>query len=170
MKGLFLLHLVAAVLSAVALWSMRYEFTEKPASRLQWAVPPALALIVAAILLYVSPGKRFELWTAAIILGLVMGLGAGVILKVDKDFERKLVRVQRAWDGIGAATLLFLLALTRLITSDFTGRHSGKYGLLGAIAVFLAVFLFGRVITMRYYTAPRSIHLDMTQGEKPRTD
>ena len=170
MSGLFLLHALAVVLSAIALWSMRYELTEKPATRLQWAAPPALALVVAAILLFVSPGKRFELWTVAILIGLVMGLGAGIILKVDKDFERKLVRVQRAWDGVGAAMLLFLLAAARLVSSDFTNRHSGKYGVLGAIAVFLAVFLLGRVITMRYYTAPRSVHLDMTKGHKPRTD
>ena len=41
---------------------------------------------------------------------------------------------------------------------------------LGAIAAFLAAYLVGRVITMRYYTAPRSVHLDMVQGEKPKTE
>ena len=168
--GLLSYHLVAVVLSAIALWSMRHELTEKPATRLAWAVPPILAMIVAVILLYVSPGKRFELWTVAILIGLAMGLGAGVILKVDKDFERKLVRVQRAWDGVGAATLLLLLSLARLVTSDLMTRHSGKFGVLGAVAAFLAAYLAGRVITLRYYTAPRAIHLDMTKGHRPRTD
>ena len=39
-----------------------------------------------------------------------------------------------------------------------------------AVAVFLACFITGRVITLRYYTAPRSVHLDMVQGEKPKTE
>lgn len=170
MRSLLLLHVAAVVLSAIALWGMRHELTEKPATRLGWAMPPVLAMFVAVILLYVSPGKRWELWTVAILIGLAMGLGAGVILKVDKDFERKLVRVDRAWDGVAAATVLFLLALARLVTSDMMTRQSGKFGVLGAIAAFLAAFLAGRVITLRYYTAPRSVHLDMTRGHRPRTD
>ena len=167
---LVVLHLIAALCAAIALWSMRHEITEKPATRLGWALPPVLAVIAGGILLYVSPGKRFELWTVAIAVGLAGGLGAGVILKVDKDFERKLVRVQRAWDGVAAATLLLLLALARLVTSDLMTRQSGKFGVLGAAAGFLAAYLVGRVITVRYYTAPRSIHLDMTRGQRPRTD
>jgi membrane protein CcdC involved in cytochrome C biogenesis len=169
-KTILLLHILAVLLSAVCLWSMRHELTEKATSRAGWALPPALAITAAAILLFVSPGKRFELWTVAILVGLALGLGAGVILKVDKDFERKLVRVQRTWDGVGAAALLFLLALARVVTSDLITRQSGKFGMLGAIAAFLATYLAGRVITMRYYTAPRSIHLDMTKGQRPRTE
>lgn len=167
---LFLTHLALVVLAAVALWSMRHELTEKPATRLGWGLPPLLAIIIAAVLLIVSPGKRFELWTVAIAIGLAAGLGAGVILKVDKDFERKLVRVHRTWDGVGAAALLLLLAIGRLVTSDLMTRQSGKFGVLGATAAFLAAYLTGRVITLRYYTAPRSIHLDMAKGQKPRTE
>jgi len=170
MTSLLLYHSTAVVLAAVGLWLMRHELTEIAAGRLAWALPPLFAIIVAAILLLVSPGKRFELWTVGIIVGLAMGLGAGVILTVDKDFERKLVRVRRTWDGVGAAALLLALALVRLVTSDFMGRQSGGYGVLGAIAAFLAAYLTGRVITMRYYTAPRSVHLDMAPGEKPKTD
>ncbi len=170
MNTTVLLHFAAVLLAAVTLWSMRHELSEKPATRLGWALPPVLAVAVALILLIVSPGKRWELWTVAIVSGLIFGLGAGVILKVDKDFERKLVRVQRAWDGVGAATLLLLLAVARFVTSDLMLRHSQKFGVLGAIAGFLACFLCGRVITLRYYTAPRSIHLDMTRGQRPRTD
>ncbi len=167
---LLVLHVLAALSAAGTLWLMRHEITEKPATRLGWALPPVLAVIAGGVLLFVSPGKRFELWTVAIAVGLAAGLGAGVILKVDKDFERKLVRVQRAWDGVGAAALLLLLALARLVTSDLMARQSGRYGVLGAAAAFLAAYLVGRVITVRYYTAPRSIHLDMTKGQRPRTD
>ena len=103
-------------------------------------------------------------------IGGALGLAAGVILTVDKDFEKKLVRVRRTWDGVGAAALLLALAAARFVTSDLMGRKSSGYGVLGAIAAFLAAYLVGRVITMRYYTAPRSVHLDMVQGEKPKTE
>lgn len=170
MTGLIVLHLLAVVLAAVGLWLMRHEFTEVAAGRLAWALPPIFAIVVASILLFVSPGKRFELWTAGILIGLAMGLGAGVILTVDKDFEKKIVRVRRTWDGLGAASLLLALALVRFVTSDLMHRQSGGYGVLGAIAAFLAAYLTGRVISMRYYTAPRSVHLDMNLGERPNTD
>jgi membrane protein CcdC involved in cytochrome C biogenesis len=163
------LHLFAVVLAAVCLWSMRHEITEKPATSFGWALPPFLAVVIAAILLFVSPGKRFELWTVAILIGMAMGLGAGVILKVDKDFERNLVRVLRTWDGVGAASVLLLLAVARFVTSDLMIRQSGKFGVLGAAAAFLAAFLAGRVVTLSYYTAPKAIHLDMTLGQRPRT-
>ena len=169
MRTVLYYHLLAVLLAALCLWSLRHELQEKPAGRIGWAVPPLLAIFVATILLVVSPGKRFELWTVAILVGLALGLGAGVILKADKDFERRLVRVQRTWDGIGAAALL-LLALVRFVTSDLMGRQSAKYGVLGAAAAFLAAYLVGRLITVRYYTAPRSIHLDMVPGQKPKTD
>jgi hypothetical protein len=59
----------------------------------------------------------------------------------------------------------------RLVTSDFTGRQSGGYGVLGALAALLAAYLVGRVITFQFYTAPRTIHLDMFRGQKrQRTD
>lgn len=168
--GLLVSHLAVVVLAALALWSMRHEFTEKPATPLGWAFAPALAVVVATVLLIVSPGKRFELWTVSIALGLVLGLGAGLLLKADKDFGLKLVRVRRTWEGLGAATLLLLLTLARLVTSDLIARQSGKFGVLGATAAFLAAFLSGRVISLQLYTAPRSIHLDMVLGHKPRTE
>jgi hypothetical protein len=168
MSLLLIARLTAVLLSALALWSMRHELTEKPATRLEWARAPVLAAIAATVLLIVSPGKRFELWTVSILAGLAIGAAAGAILNVDKDFERKLVRVRRTFDGVGAAALLLLLALARFVTSDLMTRQSGRFGVLGAAAVFLAAFLVGRVVTLRYYAAPRAIHLDMVRGHKPR--
>ncbi len=163
-------HLAAMLMAAVALWSMRHELTEKPASRLGWALPTVLAVAVATVLLIVSPGKRTELWTIATYVGLAIGLGAGLLLKADKDFANKLVRVRRTWDGISAAALLLLLTLARFVTSDLMTRQSGKFGVLGAAAAFLAAYLCGRVITLHFYKAPKSIHLDMVLGEKPKVD
>ena len=52
-----------------------------------------------------------------------------------------------------------------------TGRQSGGYGVLGALAALLAAYLVGRVITFQFYTAPRTIHLDIFRGQKrQRTD
>jgi hypothetical protein len=166
--SLAIARFAALALAAFALWSMRHELTEKPGNRLDWALGPAAAALAAAILLIVSPGKRFELWTVSILAGLFLGVAAGGILKVDTDFERKLVRVRRTWDGVGASALLLLLAISRVVTSDVMTRTSGRFGVLGAAAVFLAAFLVGRVAMLRYYTAPRAIHLDMTRGHKPK--
>jgi hypothetical protein len=163
-----ILHLVAVLLAALALWSMRHEFTERAATRLEWAIPPALAVVVAAVLLIASPGKRFELWAAAIVGGVVLGAGVGTMLKVNQDFGLKLMRVPRLWDGVGAAALLLLLALVRFVTSDLVARPSGKFGVLGAAAAFLAAYLAARFIILRFYKAPRSIHLDMVRGQNPR--
>lgn len=162
MKSLIYFHLVAIVLAAVSLWSLRRERAERPAGGAGWAGPPALAIVVAAILLIVSPGKRVELWVIAIVVGLAAGLGAGLMLGAVKDYERRVVRVQRTWDGVGAAGLLLFLTLARIVTSDFMNRPSGKFGVLGAAAAFLAAYLGGRALTIWFYTAPRSIHLDMT--------
>jgi len=167
---LFLCHLAAVLIAALALRSMRYEFTEKAATRLEWALPPVLAVVVAAVLLIVSPGKRTELWTVAIYAGFAIGLGVGLMLKVDQDFARKLVRVHRTWDGVIAAALLLLAALARFVSSDLMGRQSAKYGVLGGAAGFLAAYLCGRVITLRYYKARQARHLDMIRGEKPKTE
>ena len=112
-------------------------------------VTPALAIVVAAILLIVSPGKRYELWVAAIIVGLPVGAFAGLWLKVNRDYGQSLVRVARAWDGAGAATLLLLLTLARIVTSQMMVRESGRFGVLGASAVFLAAYLVGRASTSR---------------------
>jgi hypothetical protein len=168
MKNVLLMYHVAAVLlAALALWSIRHELTEKATTRLAWAFPPVLAVVVAAVLLIASPGKRFELWAAAIVAGLALGLALGAILKVNQDFGLKLLRVQRSWDGVSAAALLLLLALARIVTSDLTERQSGKFGVLGAAAAFLAAYLVGRFISVRFYVAPRSIHLDMIRGRNP---
>src|SRR5258707_1243690 len=88
-------HLTAILLAALALWSMRHELTERAATLLEWAVAPALAVVVAAILLIVSPGKRFELWTVGIVAGLAIGLVMGTALTAIKDFARGLVRLHR---------------------------------------------------------------------------
>lgn len=170
MKSVLLLsHLAALLLAAIALWSMRHELSEKAAGYLAWLLPPALAIVVAAILLVVSPGKRPELWALAILAGLALGLGAGAWPKVNRDFERKLMRVRRTWDGVGAAALLLLLALARLITSDLMDRPSGKFGVLGASAAFVAAYLTARVVTL-YYSGGKTIHLDMIRGQKPNIE
>jgi hypothetical protein len=49
-------------------------------------------------------------------------------------------------------------------------RPSGKFGVLGAAAAFVAAYLTGRFITLQFYTAPKSIHLDMVRGERRGTD
>ena len=165
MNDLIYLHLLVVLLAALCLWSLRHELVERPASHLGWALPPALAIVVATVLLIVSPGKRFELWILAIVVGLALGLVAGVVLKAIKDFARRVVRVQRTWDGVGAAALLVLLALARVVTSDLMTRQSGNFGVLGAAAAFLAAYLSGRFITLYFYTAPRTIHLDLDRNE-----
>ena len=164
----FLVHLSAVVLAALALWSMRHEAYEKAATRLEWALPAVLAVIVAAILLIVSPGKRFELWLAAIVIGLGLGAGAGALLKVNQDFGRLVIRVARSWDGLAAAALLLLAAVARFVTSELMDRPSGKFGVLGAGAAFLASYLAARYVVVRFYKAPRAIHLDMARGENPK--
>jgi hypothetical protein len=167
MKTAFLLyHLTAVLLAALALWSMRHEFSERAATRLQWLLPPALSVVVAAILLIVSPGKRFELWTVGIVAGFAIGLVMGTTPVVIKDFARELVRANRTWDGIAMSALLLLLTLARVVTSDLMDRPSGKFGVLGATAAFVAAYLSGRVITLLFYTAPKSIHLDMHRGQR----
>jgi hypothetical protein len=170
MTVFLLFHLTAVLLAALALWSMRHELSERAATRLQWVLPPALSVVVAAILLIVSPGKRFELWTVGIVAGFAIGLVMGTTPVVIKDFARELVRPNRAWDGVAASTLLLLLTIARVITSDLMDRPSGKFGVLGATAAFVAAYLVGRVITLLFYTAPKSIHLDMNRGQRRVTD
>ena len=165
---LFISHLAAMLLAALALWSIRYEFTGKAATRLDWSFPAAFAVLAAVVLLVVSPGKRLELWVAAIAGGLVVGAAAGALLKVNQDHGRRLIRVPPAWDGAGAAAVLLLLALVRFVTSSLLGRQSGGFGVLAAGATFLAAYLAARFVVVRFYKAPRSIHLDMLRGQDPR--
>jgi hypothetical protein len=165
---LLLAHLSALVLAAIALWSMRYEITERAATRLDWTWAPVCAVAAGTVLLIVSPGKRFELWVAAIVIGLALGAGAAVLLKVNQDFGRRVIRVARAWDGVGAAALLLLLAVARLVSSNLMDRPSGKFGVLGAGAAFLAAYLVARFIVVHFVKAPKAIHLDMARGENPR--
>jgi hypothetical protein len=164
---LFIAHLAAVLLAALALWSMRYEFSGKAATRLDWSVPPALAVLAALVLLIVSPGKRFELWAAAIAGGLLVGATAGAMLKVNQDHGRRLIRVPPAWDGMSAAALLLLLAVVRFVSSSLMGRQSSGFGVLAGAATFLAAYIAARFIVVRFYKAPRSIHLDMARGRDP---
>jgi hypothetical protein len=166
MHSLVPYHLFAILLAAISFWTLRRELAERPASALGWAIPPVLSIVIAAILLIVSPGKRFELWAVAIVLGFGAGLGMGVILKAIKDYERGVVKAQRTWDGFLAAGGILFLTIARIITSDLMNRPSGKFGVLGAAATFLACYLTGRALTLWFYTAPRSIHLDMTADGK----
>ena len=59
--------------------------------------------------------------------------------------------------------------LARIVTSDVLDRAHGKFGVLGAAAAFLAAYLTGRAITLHFYTAPKSIHLDMVRGQRRHT-
>ena len=171
MNALLIAHLAAVLLAVLALCSLRHEVRETAVNIFDRWLTAMFAILAAAVLLIVSPGKRFELWLVCIGVGLVGGLAMGMTLHGAKDFGNNLVRVYRAWDGVGAAMALILLALVRLVTSDLTGRQSGGYGVLGALAALLAAYLVGRVITFQFYTAPRTIHLDMYRGQKrQRTD
>ena len=171
MNVLFVAHIVAVLLAVLALFSLRHELKETAVNVFDRSLPALFAILAAAVLLIVSPGKRFELWLIAIGVGLLGGLAMGMTLQGAKDFGNNLVRVYRAWDGVAAASVLVLLALVRLVTSDVTGRQSGGYGVLGALAALLAAYLLGRIITFQFYTAPRTIHLDMFRGQKrARTD
>ncbi len=163
---LFASHLAALVLAALALWSIRHEISERAGTRFDWVLAPAFAAMTGALLLIVSPGKRFELWAICIGAGLAIGAVVGMVLKGEKDFAQNLVRMHRTWDGVGAAALLLFLALTRFVTTDLMGRPSGGFGVLGAAAAFLATYLVGRAVTFHLYTAPQSIHLDMERGQK----
>jgi hypothetical protein len=167
MNILFIAHLAAVLLAALALWSMRNEMGGKAATRLDWLLPAAFAVLVAVVLLVVSPGKRPELWLAAIVGGLVVGAGVGLILKVNQDHGRELIRVPPTWDGAGAAALLLLLALARFVSSSLMGRHSSGFGVLAGAATFLSAYIAARYVVVRFYKAPRSIHLDMTRGYDP---
>jgi hypothetical protein len=160
------LHLVAIVLAALALWAMRHEISERATSRFNWMLPVVFALAAAAVLLVVSPGKRPELWLLCIGGGFVIGLGAGLVQTPIKDFSRHLVLVHRTWDGVGASALLLLLAVMRFVTTDLMGRESHGFGVLGGLATALAAYLAGRLVTLQLYTARKSIHLDMVEGEK----
>ena len=103
MKSLTLvLHLLTIVTAAGCLWSMRHELTKRPTNRMGFAIPPLLAVVTALLLMGVSLGKRLDFWLLTVLAGFVVGIGAGMILKVDKDFERRLVRVWRTYDGVYA--------------------------------------------------------------------
>src|SRR4029453_5163387 len=147
----FISHLAAMLLAALALWSMRNEFTGKAATRLDWSFPPALAVLAALVLLIVSPGKRPELWIATIVAGLAIGPAAGAMLRVHREYGRKLIRVPPVWDGVGAAALLLVLALVRFVSSSLMGRQSGGFGVLAAGATFLAAFLAAPFIVLGFY-------------------
>jgi len=166
MKSLTLvLHLLAIVTAAWCLWSMRHELTKRPTNRIGFAIPPILAVVTALLLMGASLGKRLDFWLLTMLAGFVVGIGAGMILKVDKDFERRLVRVWRTYDGVAAGGLLLLLAIARFITTDLMGRVSQGFGVLAGTAAFLAAFLVGRVVSLRYYTARKAIHLDMKRRD-----
>lgn len=168
MKSLFIAHLAAVLLAALALWSMRYELGGKAATRLDCSIPPLLAVLATVVLLVVSPGKRPELWVAAIAGGLATGVAAGALLRVNQDYGHGLIRMAPAWDGMAAAAALLLLALVRFVSSSLMGRQSSGFGVLAGGATFLAAFVAARFIVVRFYKAPRSIHIDMVRGQDPR--
>ena len=160
-------QLAAMALAAFALWSIRHELAGTAAPLLAWAIPPALAFAVMALLLFVSPGKRFELWAVAFVIGLVPGAVAGWLLKINRDTGKQLMRVPRTWDGAAAAAALLALTIARFVTTNLMDRPSGKFGVLGAAAIILAAFLVGRWLVARYYKFPNAIHLDMRAGQDP---
>jgi hypothetical protein len=168
MTSLFIAHLAAVLLAALALWSMRYELGGKAATRLDCSIPPLLAVLAAVVLLAVSPGKRPELWVAAVAGGLAAGAAAGALLKVNQDHGHSLIRMPPTWDGMGATGLLLLLAVVRFVSSSLIGRQSSGFGVLAGGATFLAAYVAARFIVVRFYKAPRSIHIDMVRGRNPR--
>jgi len=160
-------NLATVLLAAIALWSIRHEYNQRAHRYLVWAYTPVLAIVVAALLLIVSPGKRYELWVLAIIVGLPLGAFGAWLMKINQDRGLHLIRVHRTWDGIAAAALLLLLALARLVTSNLMNRPSGKFGVLGAAAAFLAAYLAARYVIAVVFKAGKSVHLDMTEGNNP---
>jgi hypothetical protein len=166
-SALLLSNLATILLAALALWSIRHELTARATTYRAWAYTPALAIVVAAMLLIVSPGKRYELWVLAIIVGLALGALAGALLKINQDRGLRLIRVPPTWDGAGAAALLVLLALARLVTSNLMTRPSGKFGVLAASAAFLAAYLAARYVVAILIKAPKAVHLDMIEGRNP---
>jgi hypothetical protein len=164
---LLLLNLITVLLAALAVWSIRYEYTQRATKYHVWAHTPVLAIVVAAMLLIVSPGKRYELWVLAIMVGLPLGAIGAWLMKINQDRGLNLIRVHRTWDGIGAASLLLLLALARLVTSNLMDRPSGKFGVLGAAAAFLAAYLAARWFVAVVLKAGKSVHLDMKEGNNP---
>lgn len=164
---LLFLNLVTVLLAALALWSIRHEYTQRATRYRVWAYTPALAVAVAAMLLIVSPGKRYELWVLAIIVGLALGPIGAWLMKINQDRGLHLIRVHRTWDGVGAASALLVLALARLVTSNLMDRPSGKFGVLGAAAAFLAAYLLARYFVAVVLKAGKSVHLDMLDGHNP---
>ena len=162
-------HLAAVGLAALALWRTRHEWAETAATRLDWALPAALAIAVAVILLGVSPGKRIAFWVVTVGVGGSLGIAAGVLLgmlhKLERDTGHDLLRIQRTWDGAGAAAVLLLLALTRFLSSDVFQRHSAGFGVLGALAAFLAAYLTARLITLKVLARWRAAYANMARGE-----
>lgn len=158
---------IAVLLAALALWSLRHEIAGTAAPKIAWAIPPALAFVVMALLLAVSPGKRYELWVAAFLVGLAPGAFAGWLLKLNRDTGKQLMRVPFTWDGAAAAAALLALTILRFVTTNLMDRPSGKFGVLGAAAIVLTAYLVGRWLVARYYKFPNAIHLDMERGRNP---
>jgi len=165
MKFIVILHLLAIATAVACVWSLRYELNKRPTRRMGFALPPILAIVTALLLMGVSAGKRLDFWALTLGAGLVIGLGAGLMLKVDKDFERSLVRVWKTYDGVVMACVLVLLAIARFVSTDIMGRESRGFGVLAGAAVFIAAFFVGRVVSLRYYTARKAIHLDMKRRD-----
>lgn len=164
---ILLAQLVAVLLAVLALWSIRHEIAGSAQPLLSWAVPPALAFAVMLLLLLVSPGKRYELWLAAFLVGLAPGAFAGWLLKLNRDTGKQLMRVPRTWDGAAAAAALLVLTIARFVTTNLMDRQSGKFGVLGAAAIILTAYLVGRWLVARFYKFPNAIHLDMHPGKDP---
>ena len=106
---------------------MRHELEGKAATRLDYAIPPLLALLAAVVLLVVSPGKRFELWAAAIVGGLVVGAAAGAMQKVNQDHGR------------GGPASAAGCGPVRELHPD--GTQSSGFGVLAGGATFLAAYV-----------------------------
>jgi len=135
--------------------------------QVQGGYTPVLAVVVTAMLLIVSPGKRYELWVLAVIVGLPLGAFGAWLMKINQDRGLHLIRFHRTWDGIGAASLLLVLAVARLVTSNLMNRPSGKFGVLGAAAACLAAYLLACYFVAVVLKAGKSVHLDMKENNNP---
>ncbi len=166
---LLVAHLSAVLPAAVALWSMRHELSETARQSVRVAASSGI-----------RSGNR----------GGAADRVAGQAVRIvgDRDRPRLRDRTRRGnvadghqglfarvgahkahlgWHA-GRGTAPLAGADARFVSTELMGRQSGGYGVLGAAAAFLAAYLAGRVITLLFYNAPRTIHLDMVRGQSYR--
>lgn len=84
------------------------------------AVPPALASVVAVVLLagvFNATALNDGEWLAALVLGVIVGRARGWSLSANAVASRDTVRLRPAWDGMAAAALLVMTAIVDFISA-----------------------------------------------------